>query len=131
MAYIEWDSSLELGVHTIDNQHKELIKLINEFHEGISKKEPKETMQKLLKGLQTYTVYHFSFEENLLKRHDKQALFIHKMEHTNFINKVQDYAERVNSGKMLLSVEVTGFLKEWLRNHIKVTDKSHTRFFKA
>jgi hemerythrin len=50
----------------------------------------------------------------------------HKREHDRLIEKVQDLQERMASGKVLLTIEVMNFLKDWLMNHIAKVDKQYS-----
>jgi len=42
---------------------------------------------------------------------------------------VKDFEEKFNNGTLILSFEITSFLKEWLKHHILVEDKKYTTFF--
>ncbi len=35
MALLEWNDKLVIGISRIDNQHKELIRIVNELHEAM------------------------------------------------------------------------------------------------
>jgi len=35
MPYIDWDHTWEIGIESIDNQHKMLVNLINKLYENI------------------------------------------------------------------------------------------------
>ena len=70
MSFITWKDSFSVGVHSIDDQHKKLVEMINnlyvEFYKGITN----EFLNKLIAELEKYTVYHFSFEEKFMKIYD-------------------------------------------------------------
>jgi hemerythrin len=51
-----------------------------------------------------------------------------KSEHDSFIEKIKTAQEKVSVGK-LLSIEITDFLKNWLIEHIKKSDKNYFEFF--
>jgi hemerythrin len=129
MATITWSDSLSVKIESIDNQHKELFNLINKFYEGLKNEEKHANLIKLVYGLRDYTVYHFNKEEQLMKKHDYPEFEKHKKEHAFFINAVKDYIDRINSGKLLISIEITNFIKDWISNHIANVDKAYSDFF--
>jgi hemerythrin len=129
MAYINWSDDLSVSVFTIDNQHKKLVGLINEFYESIKNGSSKDNVSKLIKGMKNYTHEHFGFEEKYMRQCNYPDYENHKKEHELFISKVEDLETKLNSGKIVLSFEVTSFLKDWLKNHIQVEDKKYSSLF--
>lgn len=125
MAYINWADSLSVKISSVDDQHKKLFDLINSFYEGISQGSNKETMLKLIMGLKSYTVTHFTHEERLLRQAGYPDFDNHKRQHEDFIKKVNEFQEKYTSGKLILSLEVTGFIKTWITEHIMKTDKMY------
>lgn len=126
---IEWNEKLSVGIYAIDDQHKRIIDMINSFYNGINQNSPKDKMLDLLNGMKEYTKTHFLTEERLMKQHNYPEYEQHKTEHTKFIEAVNSFEERYKSGKLLLTLHVTNFLKEWISNHIMGTDKRYTSFF--
>ncbi len=53
----------------------------------------------------------------------------HKKEHDIFIAKVSDLEKRFKSGGIIITFEITSFLKDWLKTHINGTDKKYSNFF--
>ncbi|NPA35236.1 MAG: bacteriohemerythrin [Chlorobi bacterium] len=128
MKLMKWDKSLSTGIDSIDKQHMKLIDMLNEFYESIRSKSTKEITANLIKNMREYALFHFSYEENLLRKHGYLALEHHKSEHKKFISKVEDFENRFNSGKIVLSIEITNFLKSWLKDHIQGTDMKYSGF---
>ena len=128
MATIQWDDTLSVKIVSIDDQHKKLVDLINNFYENIHNKSSKETIAELIKSLKEYTVFHFSTEEKYMKQYGFSGYESHKTEHGKFVEKVLSFEERYKSGKMILTVEITNFIKDWVTNHIMNTDKKYSDF---
>ncbi|MBK8806281.1 MAG: hemerythrin family protein [Bacteroidales bacterium] len=128
MALFEWSNDLSVKIDTIDCQHQKLIGMISEFYEMIKNKSANDLVSKLIKNMKEYTVIHFSHEEKYFEQYN----YIHKDEHIKehklFVEKVKDLETRYNAGKVILSFEITNFLKTWLTNHIQVTDKKYSDF---
>lgn len=129
MALINWDDSLSVKVTSIDNQHKKLIAMINDFYDGIVKGSSKESLVKLVAAMKNYTVEHFSHEEIVMQKVGYPDFQAHKKQHEMFVAKVAEVEEKTKSGKLVVSVELTNFLKDWLKNHINVIDKKYSDYF--
>ena len=129
MKFIEWDDTLSVKIESIDEEHKELIGMINEFYENVREQSQAELMAALIRRMKKYSVFHFSTEESYMRLYDFPGYEKHKKEHDAFIAKVADLEERFNNGRLIISFEVSNFLKKWVKNHIQKTDKMYSEFF--
>lgn len=127
MAYMTWNDSLSVGVREIDDQHKKLIKMINDFYENIS--DNNRAVSRLLASLAEYTVYHFKTEEKYMDRFNYPGTDAHKNEHRLFVEKVTDVKTRFDAGKMVISYEITNFVKDWVIKHVMGSDKKYSKCF--
>ncbi len=130
MAFINWSEDYSVKIESIDIQHKKLVEMINRFYDDLKSKSNNELIGNLIADMKNYTVYHFTTEENLFKKYEFPEFETHKKEHDDFVNKVIDFEKRFKEGKMILSFEITDFLKKWLINHIQETDKNYSKFLK-
>ena len=129
MVFMEWTENFSVKVPSIDEQHKKLFGLINDFYSGFNEKSIKERMTELIKGLKDYALYHFSTEEKYMEMYNSPGYKNHKKEHEIFIEKIADISERYESGRLVVSLEITNFMKDWLTNHILGTDKKYSQLF--
>ncbi|MBN2805794.1 MAG: hemerythrin family protein [Prolixibacteraceae bacterium] len=125
MDYIRWKDDYSVDIATIDDQHKELFRLINAFYSNIMNKSNKEAMWKVIEELETYVYSHFATEEALMLKANYPNYNSHKAEHESFKEKVIDFKKRYNEGRLLLSIEVTRFIKDWITVHIMQTDHQY------
>ena len=128
MSLIKWTEELSVNINSIDNQHKILVNIINDFYDKIENKSNNELISELIKNMKDYTIIHFNTEEKLFEKYNYVDTKEHKKEHDDFVKKVSDLEKRYNEGKMILSFEITNFLKSWLINHIQGTDKKYSKF---
>ncbi|MGC8803998.1 MAG: hemerythrin domain-containing protein [Bacteroidales bacterium] len=63
-----------------------------------------------------------------MHRYQYPGFTLHKKEHDEFIKKVNEIAERVKTGKLVISIEITNMIKEWIENHIRKTDKEYSAY---
>lgn len=130
MPVISWNDNLSVGIATIDGQHKSLIEVLNDFGDAVIAGQSSDRMSKTLKSLTDYTVFHFQAEEKLMQQYGYPDLAEHKKEHEEFILKVNDLNAKFSQGNLSLSMSVLNFLLDWVKNHIRQTDKKYTDFFK-
>lgn len=129
MALVSWDDSLSVGVAELDEQHKQLVSMINDLHEAMVSGKSKEAMSGVLDALTSYTVSHFANEEKYFDQFGYLSAATHKFEHKQFVDKVSEFKANFEQGKAMLSNEIMLFLKDWLVNHIQGSDKKYTQCF--
>lgn len=118
-----WRDEYAVGVPEIDEQHRKLIDMISGFYGAIgSGEQARAALGQLLGSLLDYTRYHFSTEERLMTA-SYPAARSHQEEHDGFVAKVNDMSERFHGGRLVLSIEATSFIRDWLIDHIMKADK--------
>lgn len=130
MAFIAWTDELSVEIEEIDEQHKKLVNMINDLSYAMSKGKGRDVIESILSGLTDYTLEHFSNEENYFKRFGYSGSLKHKREHKDFVDKITQFQCDYKSEKVMLSLEIMNFLKDWLQSHIKGSDKEYIRCFK-
>lgn len=129
MGLIQWNDSFSVQIEEIDNQHKVMLNMINEYYNAALRKETQEGLVNLINGLETYTINHFDTEERYFDAFNFAGKAEHKRAHEEMKKKVKELKEQAADKKKILSLEVGTFLIDWLTNHIKGTDKKYTRCF--
>ena len=127
---IEWDDKYSVGISRLDDEHKQFIDVINK---AIATKEHNgnpEDLKEVLRRITMYAITHFSTEENYMIEFNYPEYQHHKEEHHDFSRKVIEYCERVTDGDSQLANKILEYLKQWLVNHIQVTDKKYIDCFK-
>jgi hemerythrin len=129
MEVISWNEKLSVGVDSIDNQHKQLIKLLNDLFSAMVKGQGKPLLKEIIKELTDYTKVHFREEERLMVVYGYNGYELQKKEHATFVKTIMDFSKKFNDDK-LTAGEVADFMKGWIINHIMKTDMLYTDFFK-
>jgi len=131
MALIEWSDALSVHVRQIDQEHQQLIELINTLHEAMKARGGKETVGIAIDCLVQYTRFHFGGEQVLMAKHGYSDSPMHRAEHRAFVQRTQEFAKGYAAGKLLLSMDVMNYLKVWLTEHICKVDKRFGEFLNA
>ena len=129
MAFMEWRDEYSVNVTEIDDQHKKLFAMIDGYYEALGRRERTEALATLLEGLAQYTATHFHTEEVYFDKFGYENAEAHKKAHADLLDKVNDISARARQGVAVLKVELATFLKDWLNNHIKVSDTQYSQCF--
>lgn len=123
MALFTWSDELSVGNRLIDDDHKKLVKMVNDFHDALVEGHGNEVVGKVLHNLVIYTREHFAREEAEMQRIKYARYLAHKEEHDKLLREVAELQGSFQSGRAMLSIKVSKFLRDWLQTHIKQTDQ--------
>ena len=123
---LQWKNEYSVGIKQIDDDHKKLISLLNQFAIAYDYAMSESFEKKALDELVSYTKYHFEREEQLLQDNDYPDFEAHKAQHQAMINQVEKFVRLYNDKGHDALDEITGFLTDWLINHINGTDKQYS-----
>lgn len=129
---LQWSNVYSIGYDEIDEQHKELIAIINEvFHMLHNKDFSYVNVVEIISRLESYIKFHFDYEENLMLSNNYPGIETHTAQHNHLRHKIfttRIYA--IETPRDFYSDTLTELL-DWLMNHIKVTDKCLVDFLSA
>ncbi len=124
---IQWRDALSVGDPQIDQDHKHLINLVNEFEAAMAGQVDHRKVARILLGLFNYTQEHFTREEKLqldirYPFHDG-----HRHAHRDLVRSLADILERYSLEKEeerrdAMVREMIAFLRQWLVDHIIEND---------
>ena len=115
---IEWRPHLETGVKVIDEQHRQLVDLINTYGEDLEQGHVYQRMMIGFKQIIESFKFHFKTEEDLMRGNNFPGLEQHRNIHVTFMERLILYIDKFETGDRLLGLEAHLFLRDWLFNHI-------------
>ena len=129
MGFITWDiERFSVDVDEMNEQHKQWIALINELHASLLDKNSDMSPEQAIKDMIDYTKLHFNHEEDLMQDIQYPDYEKHKIEHNNFISKLNKMDDDMINGTYILKTQIMSILKNWLENHICKMDKAYGNF---
>mgnify|MGYP000043740360 FL=1 len=122
-----------IGIDMIDEEHKQLFQYADEAYELLHNDmipDKFDAIHDVLMNLRNYTVKHFSDEEEYMESIHYKKLFTQKIQHQEFINKLDEFMENhneevVDQNKQI--EDILEYLKSWLINHILYVDGQITK----
>jgi len=117
----EWNESLEIGIGSIDREHRFFIDLIRDVYDEGIRKPRSELIRDYIEEIILYARFHFFSEEIFMRKIGYPELESHKKLHLQLIGKLSDQVARYQMKETDLS-EIVEFLVNWLKYHILVED---------
>jgi hemerythrin len=131
---MEW-TNLSTGVATIDEQHRQLVSMINKLVAAIKEQACKYIIGDVIRFLEEYSMNHRVEEELYMQYCRYPEYLLHKAQHNKFINDVIELKkESLNPdpgrkcASYELSVEANRVMVDWVFNHIANEDKKLAAF---
>ena len=121
-----WTPDLAVGDNTIDEQHQELFRRVDELLVAMQDGRAKRELRGLVAFLEGYVQEHFGAEERAMLATGYRGYELHKAEHEAFIATLAELKTTLSQRgpSYLLVVRVHDAVVGWLREHIMRSDKA-------
>jgi hemerythrin len=132
-----WTDNLSVGVKYFDEDHKQLIRFINELHAAIQDVDAQgeiaeDEIEIALHRLENYFQYHCVQEEVFMKKIAFPEIDEHLECHKNFLIEVQAMSQSFRGSRNPRhATELMQFIYDWLTNHIKTIDKKYCDYLQS
>jgi len=125
VRFIIWKEFYSVGCRELDNQHKQILGIVNDLYSALQSGREGEEIKGFLDRLVRYTRNHFEREEKWMKERGYPELDGHRTIHKRMTQQTADLRKRFDavSGQELLV-----FLKQWWLNHICQVDKQYSAY---
>ncbi|MBZ2175801.1 bacteriohemerythrin [Schnuerera sp. xch1] len=128
----KWKEDFSVNVKSIDEQHKELFRIGNSLYDIVSIKDGIDRYDELILALhkmRDYAVYHFEYEEKLIRENGYPKFDQHKRHHDSFISKVESIDEEsADEKQQKVGMDLIVFIANWIENHILKVDMDYKEF---
>ncbi|MBO5191218.1 MAG: hemerythrin family protein [Bacteroides sp.] len=115
------------GIASVDTEHKRLFEIADEAYQ-LTKEEflvdKYDQVRHILGELKEYALQHFEHEEAYMESINYKHMFIQKVQHDQFREKINDMnLEHLDENTDSMLEEILEYLTNWLINHILEHDK--------
>ena len=114
-------SNISKTYHSINGETKALDSISFDLYKNEFIPDKYDHIAKILNELRDYTKIHFQHEEEYMKSINYKGMFMQKVQHDQFCQKLDELDLEQNSEEVIQ--EVLTFLTDWLVHHILETDK--------
>lgn len=125
MRRIELSEAMETGRKEIDDQHRDLLRKVDDLLAACRARRGEEEMARLLWFLKRYVRRHFRDEEALQLESGFPFYPLHKAQHAWFYQEVRRLELRYAKGGVdsVFIVQATQTMCRWLREHFQKSDR--------
>lgn len=125
MALMTWSSKYSVGVEALDNQHKALMKVLNELHAASMRGKVQEVASPLLRQIVSLACEHFAAEERLMESTGFPGLAGHRAKHRELTGRVAEFVSRHEKGDTTMRTQLLYFMRDWLSKHMQNEDNEY------
>ncbi|EXI79478.1 MAG: McHr [Candidatus Accumulibacter appositus] len=118
MAFLSWRDQYRVGVTDIDQEHRYLFGLINEFHDKHRGGADDKALEQILNRLVQYSEEHFRHEEETMLASEYPLHAEHCALHEALFMTLFRLSEELAAGSLRIDRDTHRFLRAWLVQHI-------------
>jgi hemerythrin len=122
MPIMEWDDSLDIGVDAMNNEHKQILAIMNKIYDADEAGQTGTGINALVDRLAAVTVGHFRDEEAYMDKIGFPGVGPHRLIHKDLLTKYGEHATKIKAAGGKVHPEFLSFLKRWLTAHIRSID---------
>jgi hemerythrin-like metal-binding protein len=131
MSLMTWTSAMSVGLPELDEDHRVLIRIINQLAESEKNEDHAAILRQSLYSLLRYAEFHFAREEKVLAACEFPGMTHHKGEHRAFTAHMRKLAEAMDEGELavaeIVNRDLLTYLRDWLNHHILIEDMSYRK----
>ena len=129
--FITWNSSYEVGIYSVDAQHKHLVDLTNQLYRACTGEQYAlaNEFRSVMKELVDYVMFHFKDEERIMQEVNYPDFKEHKQKHEQFVKEILASVDAYRNGKQFVPNSFVRFLRDWLFDHILIDDKAWAQYY--
>ena len=122
MSLIEWKADFNIGIASVDLEHRELIELINNVHGMMGEGATHDQVVATLGDIHAQISAHFALEEKFMRETGYEEFPSHKEDHENLLDELHDIMDRVESDGNFEEERLSSELDQWFSVHFRTHD---------
>ena len=132
MAEMIWNETMSVGVGGLDDDHKELVALLNEMDEAVAAGQNRDAINAIIDRLTESIKTHFAKEEALMAKSGFPGAAEHTREHDETLKAVLEWQAHFRSSSApMMSPEILSGFQSWLDNNIQGADMVYGPYLNA
>jgi hemerythrin len=126
MALITWKDAYSVGVAEFDEDHRQLLDIINALDDAFQAGASPEQLGDICDELIAHTVVHFAHEEARFEGYPREHL--HRQMHGKLKHRILDFRGEIGTATAMDSAKL---VTDWLAHHINGEDKTFGAWLNA
>ena len=117
---MQWTERFATGVHALDEQHKTLFKMSEDYRTSLEEGRGERLYSMVLDSLAAYAAAHFGMEEQCMFRYQCPVAEQNHLAHAQFVDVLKSFQTRYAAAGFSLTDanQLVDFVDNWLAYHI-------------
>ncbi len=128
MSLIRWLDSFNIGIADVDQEHKELVHLINLVHERATIADGRGSVEDVLGQIVARVSAHFTHEEGAMLALEFPGYWAHKYDHQRLLDQFSEMIAHYHATRDFDSILLAQRLESWFMVHFRTFDARFHRF---
>ncbi len=122
MPLLEWKEEYGTGVEDVDDEHRDLIDIINRLHDLLLAKDAKLTVPAFFDNLMRGVSAHFALEERIMDESRYPDRDEHRDDHERLLDELRGLKRTFEHAETIDSAELALRLEPWFSRHLATYD---------
>lgn len=122
MSLLQWKQEYSVGIESMDDEHRQLIDLINGVYAKLDAKSDALQIETCLGDIFNAIAMHFALEERIMRAHNYDEFDAHKEDHEELLDEIRDLMEEFVSDPDAGAVALKKRLSDWFADHFATFD---------
>lgn len=122
MSLLEWKPEYSVGIASMDDEHREMIALINDVYAKLGTSLDADTIADCLDEIFNTVSLHFALEERIMREQGYDEYEGHKEDHEDLLDEIRDlmdeFVDKPTQGARMLEER----LSDWFARHFATFD---------
>ncbi len=122
MSLLQWKPEYSVGIESMDDEHREMIELINLVYEELGDSPDNDQIDSFLGDIFSSISMHFALEERIMRNTNYYEYPAHKADHEKLLDEIRDlmdsFADDPEAGARVLQEN----LSTWFSEHFSSFD---------
>jgi len=122
MSLLEWKPEYSVGIASMDDEHREMIGMINDVYAKLGGAADTEDVENCLENIFNAISLHFALEERIMRANAYAEYEEHKDDHEELLDEIRELMDEFvadqESGAILLEEK----LSDWFARHFSTFD---------
>ena len=122
MSLLQWKPEYSVGVQSMDDEHREMIDLINATYEKLTSDAAADQVEEYLGEILSTISMHFALEERIMKNSNYDEYRAHKDDHEELLDQIRDLMDDFESNPESGAEHLKQDLSDWFSGHFSTFD---------
>ncbi len=122
MSLLEWKQEYSVGVAAMDDEHREMMDLINDIYAKLASDPDADQVDECLGDIYNTISLHFALEEKLMRNNRYSEYAAHKDDHEVLLDQIRDLMDDYHDDPQSGSGRLAEGLADWFVAHFSTFD---------